>query len=275
MTTLRQVFATSHVDLHGDKITRGALEGIVEQMRSQYIPFGYDHDPRLPPVGRVVDAALVPLEDGEWGVEGAVQLFDDETGMQRGEAGRSIPISTYPEDHLEISYDRSHRGADDAADVQRIGEILGTVPREKVKKALEPLSILTIGGAFVLGQVCSGFLGRLGADSYGLLLNGLKRIFGRRPTGQDRLLKFEAVIGLQERQVAVELILTNPSDTELEQLPDLLAELDRTVPALLEGADDVRRMVLQYRDGRLSLSFGVRSDAVPVMWRRAGDASEE
>ena len=56
--------ATTHVDRHGERLTRSALESLVRQLRANYIPIGFEHDPRFPPLGRMIDATVVELPDG-------------------------------------------------------------------------------------------------------------------------------------------------------------------------------------------------------------------
>jgi len=272
MTTLRGILATTHIDRYRDKFTRGALEHMVEQIRSQYLPFGYEHDPRIPPFGRVADAKLVQLDDGEWGVEGTIEVFEPDVPTPLKRDGRLIPVPEYPDDGLQLVYDRSHGNPTDLQDVQAISALLARPGKEEIKKALEPLSLLTIGGAFILGGIATGFLGRIGEDGYEVLKSKLKSVFGRRELQQERLFKFDACVRHGDHTVQVELILTNPTEAEIDRLLDILKRLDEVVPRLLEGAESVRRAVFEYRDGRLRLLFGVRDDAVPLTWKPQSDA---
>jgi hypothetical protein len=58
MRYVEAIFATTHVDRHGDKLTYESLLGVVEQIRQGYVPMMFNHDPRVPPIGRLVDAEV-------------------------------------------------------------------------------------------------------------------------------------------------------------------------------------------------------------------------
>jgi hypothetical protein len=50
-----------------------------EQLRANPIPINIEHDPTMPPVGRVVGARLRELPDGELLLEGEEELFNSTT----------------------------------------------------------------------------------------------------------------------------------------------------------------------------------------------------
>jgi len=73
MGLVRAIFATTHVDSHGDQLTKEALEDMVTQSRSKHIRVTPEHDPRTPPIGRVVHSKHVELDDGDHGAESTLE----------------------------------------------------------------------------------------------------------------------------------------------------------------------------------------------------------
>ena len=141
-------FATTHVDRHGDRMLLSALESLVESASNQYFPVIYNHDPRTPPIGRIAGARIVSLDGGEYAVDGDIELFEASDRFEESLESRSIPVRTYPAGKLQLGFDRNYRNEADQRVIHDVSTILGTHPRYEEKKALDPLSILTIGGLF-------------------------------------------------------------------------------------------------------------------------------
>lgn len=93
MKKIQMTMATSHVDLHGDRILPSALEAAVRQIRKQYLPLIKEHDIRYPPRGRVVSAEVIKLHDGEYALQGTAEVFEESDSIESltGD-GRKIPI---------------------------------------------------------------------------------------------------------------------------------------------------------------------------------------
>jgi hypothetical protein len=77
MKVLRELVASSHIDQQNMKFAISTLNSMVDQANSSYIPYGVEHDPRIPPLGRIQRARLVPLQDGEAAIEADIEIFDD------------------------------------------------------------------------------------------------------------------------------------------------------------------------------------------------------
>lgn len=134
---------------------------MVEQVNKQYIPMGIEHDPRIPPQGRLVSAKVVKLEDGEYGVEGVGEIFEPGDSYELKDDGREIPLHRQDADNLHIQFDRNYRDRDDQDIINELGRIFGSEPQEEITKSIDPINILTICGAFVLGGIATGFLENL------------------------------------------------------------------------------------------------------------------
>ena len=183
-----QILATTHPDLHSERMTIDALETLVQSVNSSYIPVGIQHDPRIAPVGRVASASIRKLDDGEYAVEGLIEVFEPGDKFELVENQRTLVTEKYESGRLEIEYDRNFRDTEDQLLIEKIAGLFGTRPKENVKKSLDPITVLAIGGAFILGGVAQGFLSKLGEDAYEVLKQGLKKLFARKKVGEDEKL---------------------------------------------------------------------------------------
>lgn len=75
---IKAVVATTHIDQHNCKITKQALEDAVDMINNgNAVPaMGLDHDMAVPPLGKVTDAWLEPMEDGEYKMFVIQETFD-------------------------------------------------------------------------------------------------------------------------------------------------------------------------------------------------------
>ena len=265
MKKLSGIFTSTHVDRHGDRMALSALEQARDHIHSQYIPYGIEHDPRIPPIGRVVSAEIKPLDDGEYALEGEVEFYEPGDKISLQEDGREIPIDSYDGDLLYVIYDMGFQTESDNIIISEINNIFGTEPMQEVRKALEPISILTIGGAFVLGQIAVGFLSRLGQDGYEHLKVRLKKLFRGRKKVPDSLLQLSFVLSVDEHEIEVDIIATNPSSHDIDALLDnSLSQLDIFLPQIINPHSKLKKLVFEQKEGKLRLRFGVRKDAVPM-----------
>lgn len=75
---MKGIIATTHVDGHGEKLAKEALEQLVLEINSENTAIGVsvEHDGLTMPIGKVVNGKLVQLEDGEFAVETLQEIFD-------------------------------------------------------------------------------------------------------------------------------------------------------------------------------------------------------
>lgn len=73
----KRVISTTHLDLHNERISKEALEQMAEQISKNPVPVNVEHNPLLPPIGRVVSASVEPTKDGEYALVGLVEIFDE------------------------------------------------------------------------------------------------------------------------------------------------------------------------------------------------------
>lgn len=154
--------------------------------------------------------------------------------------------------------------------IRDLSNLFETEPKEEVKKALDPLTVLTIGGAFLLGGIAKGILSKIGGDGYGLLKDRLKKLMGREKPGEkEKLLSFQFIIQHGDYTLETEMILTNPTDDDIERvLTNGLQELDRVMPAYCNPATGIKKAVFEYSDGNVKFKYGIRKDAAPLVERQ-------
>ncbi|HEY9152740.1 MAG TPA: hypothetical protein VIN60_07635 [Anaerolineales bacterium] len=136
----------------------------------------------------------------------------------------------------------------------------------QVKKSVDPLSVLTIGVSFAAGSIASGFLAKIGEDAWEAFKTKLDELMNRKRNNQrEFLLTFEFIVKQKKHPLYLEIILTNPSQTDINTfLHQGLKELDNRVPILLKHTQHIRQVVFEYKDGKLKPLFGVRKDGAPL-----------
>jgi hypothetical protein len=268
MKQFKGILATSHVDAHNEVMSVETLEALVDQINRLYMPIGIEHDPRTPPKGRLISAKVVPLEDGEYGVEGIGEIFEPGENYELKNDGREIPVHVIDDDKLHIQFDRNYRGEEDQEAITAIGELFDSKPQEEIKKSLDPISILTISGAFVLGGIVNGFLGKIGSDAYDYLKGKIPGLFRRKNANQDKheaLLVFSFWVTTVPEGFEVEIILTNPSPEEIEHFFEVgMHQVDLFVSQYYSEYLDIRKMSYKYEGNTLALMHMVRKDAIPM-----------
>lgn len=269
MKIVEAILATSHVDRQNEQLTLSALQGMVQQVNERYIPMGLEHDPRIPPQGRLISAELQELEDGEYAIRGTFEVFEPGDVVELQEGGREIALHEYSEDSICITYDRSYRASEDQELLRHAAEASNAHLQLEGKKSLEPLSILTLAGTFVLGGIAAGFLKKIGADGWDVFKDAIGKLLRRRKeSGTEYLMAFEAVIPVEGHHISVEVYLSNPSEEDLRSFfGNGLSMLDHLLGPYLRASPDLRRLVLEYEGGSMLLKFGVRKDAVPMAFR--------
>lgn len=238
---------------------------MVDQANSSYIPFGVEHDPRIEPLGRIKKARLIPLPDGQCAVEGDIEFFDPQGTVPFAGSERLVKLPSLEEP--AIGYDRSYRDQENQKIIRDIAKVLGSKPKQEFKKSLDPVSLLEILGLFIIGQFTGGFLQKVGADAWDSVKSKLKTLTKSGPRGQ--LISFHFYAEQQNRKVAVEVILTSPTPENIEEF------FNRHLPLLYEAlkpileTENLSKLVLESKSGKIEILYGMRSDAVPIKFEES------
>jgi len=265
---IQVIIATSHIDLHEDKILPEALEDAARQIKEKYLPYIVEHDVRYPPIGRVVEAKVIKLKDGEHALQGSVELFEESDNLESlAGDGRRIPIRDQEIQTIAIEYDRSFRDREGRELLRELSQISGEkeVPKEFVKKALEPISTLLIAaGVFAIGSIANGFFSRLGSDAYKRLKEILIKYY-RKKISSQQILDFCFLVSHHDEAIEVHILIINPSEQDLNAIfASNFNEVDVLLVSLPLSEADIAKVVFEFKDQRFSLRYSLRSDCVPI-----------
>jgi hypothetical protein len=264
MKQMTAVLATSALDADGDQLSEQSLQGLVDQMNDSWMPVTLEHDPRRPPVGRVVSAKLVHRPDELLAVEGELELFEVGDEVLLSEDRKESDI----ERDFAVMFDRSYGDPADRADVEELAKILGGRLKQEFKKSVDPISVLTVFGLWAISQFAGGFVQKLGADGAEAFKAVLKRIFTKAKAG-ERLLQFKFAFERDGVSGVATVILTDPKPEEIDALlSDGLAQLSASLARDFDGELGIRQVTYKYRDRTLEFSFALRRDAVPVALKK-------
>ena len=274
MKRLRGLMAGTRVDKHNERMSLESLTSMADTIRRRYIPIGVEHDPRIPPQGRVVSAEVVETPDGEHEIVGLMEVFEPGDLISYAEGGREVAINHVESERLFVMFDRSYQGVDEQRQLSEITTLVHGELREELKKAVEPVSLLTIAVAFVLGGIAKGFLEKVGEDLWETFKGRLKSLLARRAEPrQERLLSFRFTVKDDGRTVTVETILTNPSPDEIEAFLEVgLQWLDQVTSTYVKANPLMVKLVLEFDGERLRVLHGVRRDGAPLFFDSGGDA---
>lgn len=218
MSIVKALAATTHVDSHGDRFTKECLQDMVEQTKKSYVRVIHEHDPRKIPLGRVIDAKLIQLEDGNYGVENTIEIYDGkETAID--DPNKILKIeSEEATDNLSIHFDYSYSKKEF---VDRISELNSSLKKHSNlsyfgKKSLEPLSVLTLAGVYVVGKIFEGFLNKVGENAYITLKDKLFDILQTQKDKDERVLQFSLDIKKDDVMYRTNVFITNPNKEDIE-----------------------------------------------------------
>jgi hypothetical protein len=278
--------------VHGDyTVTREAVEGMLEQIQAAPKPVNIEHDPTVRPVGRIKNARLIELGDGEVALETEMELFDGEVsvllkpvGELRREIAQLPPISA-EDGPLEITTDpRSYT----TPDVQALREIAARAGGAEafdnaMRFSVTPDALLMIGlGTSGLAAMwfLKGFFTKAG--------EGLGEEVGKDLAGAYRDFKDQAVEMVERRDPADRPPITMFTfqlprpDGELVEIEgstrgvrdqlaaflDAGSELLPIAQAYLASApepDRVAKMHFAHTGAGWAYVYGLDDEALPVM----------
>ena len=255
------------MDLHGDKMTVDVLRSAVIQINKEYLPININHDIRRPPSGRVVSAQVVELPDGEFALEGILEVFDETDTLEslKGD-GRKIPVNNKDIEKFVVEYDRSFRTAEGQEFVKELECLSQQKSVFKIKKAVDPVSVLIIaGGAFIVGSIAQGFFKNIGEDIYAKLKSKLSEYYSKKLRA-DQILDFNFTVKKQNGLFEVNMFLDNPTREDIEIFLDSgLKQLDTVLKNIPESAlQDIANITVEFSKQKLLVKYAVREDAVPV-----------
>lgn len=260
------------VDSHGERMTKEALEQLVASVNESYIPVGIEHDPRIPPQGRIASAEVRERADGEFEAVATFEIFDENTDLASSDE-REILMSKPRGDGIYIASDRSYASLEDKKDIEDIAKVLGTQPTQEIKKAAEPISILWIIGSVAASAFAAGFFGKAGSDAWDVLRQKLAKLMERRAIcHEEYLLVFSFSVDVDGAyRVEVDVALENPRKEDIEAFLEIgMKDLDLLVPAYVRSEESLRKLFFSFSaSSELELTYAVRKDCVPMKFNHS------
>lgn len=253
------VISTTHLDLHNERMTKEALEGMVEQISNKSIPLNWEHNPLLPPIGRVVSALVEPTKDGEYALVGTIEVFDLSSFPTILESGLKTPATisekisaSYPTlGNLDIELQYDPRNYPEETIKTFCLSISGIKIRERqmVRKSVEPTPViwLTLLAPAVY-FFSKGFFTRLGERSADEFISYYKNFRSRligliksRRKSKPTIL----VLSLQYNDTKIEGAIQSKDRGTLENALDRLSDLFAISKAFVELNPDVKLKGIQ------------------------------
>lgn len=166
------IMATTHIDRHGERFAKEALEQMVEQFRESERPMWsyWNHMTTLPPIGVAIKEEVELREDGEYQLVAEIELLE-EGDIEILPQSNTKGLDCAPEEledilediepasgYLEISYDPHNFEVNEVKPIlQSLDALVETRAHLYVRKAELPPAVL-----WVLVAFAGGFIARLG-----------------------------------------------------------------------------------------------------------------
>lgn len=244
-------------------ISKEALESLVKQTKEYYVSVWKGHDPRFPPIGRVVDAELVKTGEDSYEAVGEIEFFDET--MNLNEIGdKELYVKEYSNKYLQIFYDKNFLDKEDQAIISEIAELFKSEARKEEKHCIEHVAIISICASFVFGSIAAGFLKKLGEDSYLSLKNKLSELFQKKK--DENVLTLELSVEKDGYSINTEIFLNNPTSSEIEyMLNEGIKEIEsKLLPSFYDKSLGIKRLVYEQKNKNIHLKFAVRKDGIPM-----------
>lgn len=263
--------ATTHVDAHGEQADAAALAGMAQAINQSYLPFRVNDDPRIAPIGRIAGAMVQHLPDGHLAVVALIEVWDvGDTRESITGDDRRPPPPTDPEHRFRIGYDRAAAAELGEELFAELAALAGpsAEPQYHAKTSDDAISAVMIGGGvFATDGIAGGFRQRLGEDLYTALQERLAKVARPRSSG-DRVLVLQFGVEHGAELVAVDLIATNPTPTDVRALFSTgLPALDTLVTETVRANPDAATIVAHLDGTGVRLLHWIRADGVPSVLR--------
>lgn len=253
------MLASTHEDLHGERLEKAELEELLAGMSTPRLVY-LDHDPRRPPTARICNDRLLEMEDGEWAIVSDVEVLDEEAfGRTRGFSisFNRTPVARGTDDPgLIVSFNPRYL---ERAQLKQVLSEFGRLDREAVlversEKSLTGLLLIW----FIVSQ---GFWEELGADVYRLAKSILLATF----SGE---MQAEVAVDIKTPDSEPQVVLMVGRDGAVEATVETEA-LIAAARELAPGNEIVRVVALIDEEGTAAIDHAV--DAAGVTLRPASD----
>jgi hypothetical protein len=273
--TLQSVrIASTHQVPDHRTVTLDDLKQHLDTIDHVIIPVYSVHDPRQPPIGRVISGSIVGLDDGEYALDVNVELFGPDFIPGRGNSeDKRVVMVNRPRGKFGIWCNTISATPEKSVLIQEISNILSTPVsyRSSTEMLPEELPIMIIGiGMLPFGYIAGSFSRRLCSEKVTLLEKKVSLLY--KATGKDlpeSLLIIDLdVTDKQKRSLVIEVIMSNPPENDVKSFfSGGFGELDRVLPPYFLSRLHPEKIVMTYRDGRFRVLYAIQKQGIPMIPR--------
>jgi len=273
--TLQSVrIATTHQVSDHQSVTLDDLKQHLDTINHVIIPVYSVHDPRQPPIGRVISGIIVGLDGGGYALDVNVELFGpDFIPKSRNSDDKRVVMVNRPRGKFGIWCNMISTTPEKTALFQEISNILGTpvVYQSCPEMLQEELPIMIIGiGKLPFGYIAGTFSRRLGCEKVHQLEEKVSLLF--KSPGKnlpDSLLVVDLdVTDKQKRSLVIEVIMTHPPGNDVRSFfSGGFDELDRVLPPYFLSRLHPKKIVMNYSDGRFRVLYAIQKQGIPMIPR--------
>lgn len=100
MKFITGIASTTHIDKHGDRFAKSALDDMAGQIKKKFIPNLVDHNPKQQ-IGAALYGEVFKLDDGEYALAIVTGIFEDSREKEMCEAGKPNILWVEGKKHLD------------------------------------------------------------------------------------------------------------------------------------------------------------------------------
>lgn len=268
-----RIATTHHVSGH-QSVTLDDLKQHLDTIDHAILPVYSVHDPRIPPIGRVISGSITGLEDGEFALDVNVELFSEDFIPKSGTSGdKRVAILHKPREKFGIWCTTIPTTPEKTGYLQEICTLLGTRISYRSSNGIlqEELPIMVIGiGMLPFGYIADTISRRLDRDQVHGLKEKITQLFSKTDENlPESLLIFDLdVVDKQKRSLVIEVIMTNPQGKDIESFfSGGLGELDRILPPYYLSRLRPKKIVMNYCNDRFSVLYAIQEKGIPMIPR--------
>ncbi len=172
VTAIRNIISSTHRDLQGDSISRSGLESYADCINDSGLWLNVDHDPTLPPVGRVSNATVVRNTDDHYVLYADIAPLPADAYLLLTERSSSAAVGRDETEDVPVAppryvftYNPHVVPEDIVRDITSVSDRVDSQPQ--VQKSLT--ADLLLGGIIIVGgwsikTMAKGFLDQVGRN---------------------------------------------------------------------------------------------------------------
>ncbi|MBL1149547.1 MAG: hypothetical protein D8M53_05010 [Armatimonadetes bacterium] len=262
------------MDKQGEMLMPEALYALAEQANAAYIPMWVEHDVARPPIGRMISAKVIRLDDGVLAVEATGEVWESDADLAAITSdGRRMVIHETQVPTFQVGFDTTFHDPEGMELVKELREAGCASSQFEGRKSAEVVSQLVIAaGAFIAGAISGGFFNALGEELYSGLKSRLKALRKKKDkSGKERAtrLLFRFTVRDRDRSIEVNAVLDNATDEMIESFFDSgIKQLDAITTEALALEPRATRIATRQTADTIEPIYVARDDCKPSWLRR-------